>query len=167
MIIQETFKDIPGYEGLYQVSDFGRVKSLATSATARDKYLKYWLAGKGYPQVKLCKDGVGKNMYIHTLVAMAFLGHTPDGYKRVIDHIDGDKLNNFAWNIRIVSNRENLSGYRKDRDGLDSKYTGVSKATTKGRWVSKIYIDGEQKYLGTFGSELEAANAYKIALASM
>ena len=158
---EEKFVDVVGYEGVYQVSDFGRVKSLARGSKGEDRILKPWLAGKGYPQIRLSVNGKTKTTYVHTLVAESFLGHSTDS-GLVIDHLDGNKLNNYVWNIEVVTNRENISRFRKDRATLSSQYVGVCKVG-KG-WVSKIYADGKSNYLGTFETELEAANAYQLAL---
>ena len=158
---EEKFVDVVGYEGIYQVSDFGRVKSLARNSECKDRFLKPYLAGKGYPQVKLSLKGRVKNFYVHSLVAQAFLDFTIGG-ELVIDHLDGNKLNNYVWNLEVVTNRENLSRFRRDRTTLSSQYVGAYKVGK--RWVSKIYVDGKSNHLGTFGSELEAANAYQLAL---
>ena len=159
--LKEKFVDVVGYEGIYQVSDFGRVKSLARGSKGKDKFLKPWLAGNGYPQVRLCVNSKTKATYVHTLVAESFLGHSTDS-GLVIDHLDGNKLNNYLWNIEVVTQRENVSRFRKDRAKLTSQYVGVYKVGKK--WASKICIDGKPNYLGLFKTELEAANAYQSVL---
>jgi len=115
----EIFKDIPGYEGIYQVSDLGRVKSLKFN---KEKILKPGVNNHGYYTVVLCK-GKRKTINVHQLVAMAFLNHEPCGYNGlIVDHKDNNPLNNRLSNLQLISQRENTS---KDKKG-SSKYTGVS-----------------------------------------
>lgn len=171
--LKEEFRPVPGYEGLYEVSNFGNVKSLEReilingkyTRTVKEKILKPSLIGSignQYYALLLCKDGKTKNMKIHVLVAMAFLGHVPDGtHKIVVDHIDNNKLNNHVSNLQLISNRENSS---KDKKNGSSEYPGVCWHKNLNKWVSQITINGEYKYLGSFTSEEEAAEAYQNAL---
>lgn len=68
--MNENWRAVVGYEGLYEVSDQGRVRSLKFGKT---RILKYGKAGAGYLVVNLCKDGKHKLMYVHRLVAEAFI----------------------------------------------------------------------------------------------
>jgi len=157
----EIFKDIKGYEGLYQVSNFGNVKSLNFKRFGFEKILKFFYNTKRYQCVKLCKEGKLKTMRVHVLVAVAFLDHVPDGTTRiVVDHINNIKTDNRVENLQLISNRENIS---KDRKGI-SKYTGVSWCKNYNKWCSKITIDGKSKTLGYFKNEIEASDAYQKAL---
>ena len=94
----EVFKDIPGYEGLYQVSNWGNVKSLNYRHTGREKVLNLYYH-KGYLKVCIYKDGAKEDWLIHRLVAMAFIP-IPERLKDYdineldVHHIDGDKKNN-------------------------------------------------------------------------
>jgi len=158
----EIFKDIPGYEGMYQVSNLGRVKSLKCN---REKILKLGVNNRGYLRVGLCNRGKIKTIQIHQLVAIAFLNHTPDGtMKIVVDHKDNDKLNNRLSNLQLISTRENSS---KDKKGGTSKYTGVSWVKERNKWKSQITINGKIKRLGYFNSEEEASKYYQDALKSI
>lgn len=169
METKEIWKDIPNYEGYYQVSNLGRVKNLKRFVKAKsnstrlvkERILKIGVDGAGYLVVDLNKDGKGKTFKVHKLVAMAFLGHKPCGYKEVIDHFDNNKFNNKLENLQITTNRHNST---KDRKGGTSKYTGVSWDKNANKWVCKIYINGKQNYLGLFENELDANNAYQNAL---
>ena len=153
---QEEFRPVPGYEGYYEVSNFGNVKSLTN-----DKILKPCLDGRGYYKVTLSKDGKTKTIRIHILVATAFLGHKPDGYKIVVDHIDNNKLNNNLTNLQLITHRENIS---KDKKNGTSKYKGVYLEKNANKWRSQILIDSKKKHLGLFTSEEEAHEAYQKAL---
>lgn len=157
----EIWEDVVGYEGLYEVSSFGNVKSLNYLRTKKEKLLKQCFDKNGYKQVRLYKNGISKTTPVHKEVAKAFHGHIPCGYDIVVDHIDNNKLNNYANNINLVTNRENSS---KDRKGGTSKYLGVSLHKTSLKWVASIVIEGKKKHLGLFDLDFEASNAYQNAL---
>lgn len=152
---EEIWKDIPNYEGMYQVSNLGRVKSFVTKNV---KILKQTKLKSNYYKVGLFKYGVLKNIQTHQLVAMAFLNHIPCGFGIVVDHIDNNGLNNKLENLQLISHRENIS---KSSNGF-SKYVGVSKQ--KNKWVALIRISGVKKYLGSYNTEIEASNAYQDKL---
>jgi hypothetical protein len=166
---REEFRSIPGYEGYYEVSNFGNVKSLEREylnkgkypSTVKERILKPILSGGEYYDVNLFKDSKPKSFKIHVLVAMAFLGHKPDGYKIVVDHIDNNRLNNHVSNLQLISNRENTS---KDRKNGTSQYTGVCWHKATNKWRSQIVINSKMKQLGLFTSEEEAHEAYQNAL---
>lgn len=168
----ENYKDIIGYEGLYQISNLGNVKSLERYVMNKhsfkkinEKILKPIITKNGYLSVSLTKDKKVKPTYIHQLVAIHFLNHIPNGFKYVIDHINGDKTNNTLSNLRIVSNRDNSTiCYRKDKINFTSKYIGVSWKKEVTKWRAQIRINGVKKHLGYFDNELEAAECYQKAL---
>lgn len=95
--MEEIWKDIEGYEGLYQVSNLGRVKSMGNGNSNRSKeiIMKQTKNMKGYPMIILCKEGVCKGFSVHRLVATAFLPN-PDNLPQ-INHKDEDKTNNMVW----------------------------------------------------------------------
>lgn len=104
--MQEVWKDIEGYEGHYQISNFGNVKALyyrnKYGIINREKILKP-VFNRKYYQINLCSEGKTKIYLIHRLVASAFLGKS----NLQVDHIDGDKLNNRLDNLEYVTPREN------------------------------------------------------------
>lgn len=158
---KEVWKDVLGYEGGYQVSNLGNVKSLRFN---KEKILKPNVGSHGYLYVILYNKGKVKNIRVHQLVAMAFLNHTPDGYNGlIVDHIDNNPLNNRLYNLQLVTARHNVS---KDRSG-SSKYTGVCWHKLKNKWISSITINGETKHLGYFDNEEEASEYYQAALKSL
>lgn len=167
--MKEIFKDILGYEGVYQVSNKGRVKSLDRTITrsngrkihTRERVRKDSLDGKGYKQITLCARGRTKTYPIHKLVAIHFLGHKPDGMNIVVDHINGDKTNNRVDNLQIITQRENSSKYRSS---TTSMYTGVHLCQRTKKWVAQIQINGKTMQLGRFHFEIHAAGAYRKAL---
>jgi hypothetical protein len=160
----ELWKDIPNYEGLYQVSNLGSVKSLSNDKKRKEKILKPSKDGKGYYIISLCKEGGKKTIRVHVLVAMAFLGHKPDGTMKIVpDHKDTDKLNNRADNLELITNRENIERYWLTQKS-SSQYIGVNWDKKINKWRAQIYIDGKLKHLGYFTDEYEAHLAYQKAL---
>lgn len=166
--MNEIWKDIEGYEGLYQVSNYGNVKSLSREWLANGvkhkhdgKILKPSSVKNTYSQYSLYKDNKISRYLAHQLVAKAFLGHIPCGHKVVVDHIDNNQSNNHVSNLQLISSRLNLS---KDKKNKTSKYTGVVLYRDGKRWSSSIRINGKSKYLGLFDCELKAHYAYQKAL---
>lgn len=169
----EIWKDIPNYEGYYQASDKGRVRSLdrtVTYSNGRESFykgriLKGNVNKDGYRQTTLRDDGIGRSFMSSQLVAMAFLDHEPNGHTMVVDHINGDKSDDRVENLRIVSHRTNLSTcFRSDRSSLSSEYVGVYWDEKSSKWQSQIQHDGAKIYLGLYNTEVEASNAYQLAL---
>tara|TARA_R110000803_G_scaffold198005_1_gene261688 strand:+ start:43 stop:567 length:525 start_codon:yes stop_codon:yes gene_type:complete len=155
----EVWKDIPEFEGIYQVSNLGNVNSLKFNKL---KVLKKSLNSNGRYRVTLCKNGYkSTNCKISQLSAMAFLNHKPCGFKIVVDHIDNNKENDKLYNLQLISNRENCS---KDIKRGSSKYVGVSWHKNLNKWRTSIYIKGKIKHLGYFTDEKEAAQAYQNEL---
>jgi hypothetical protein len=155
--MEEIFKDIPGYEGMYQVSNLGRIKSFKWE---KEKILKQGKTKFGYPQICLTIK-LKKTYPIHKLVAIVFLNNKTDGTQKiVIDHINNNKLDNRLENLQLISQRENSS---KDRKNKTSKYTGVCWDKNRNKWISSIYINGK-RIRGRYNTELEAYEAYKINL---
>ena len=101
MEIMEIWKDVVGYESLYQVSNLGRVKSLHQK---KEKILSPRLCN-GYFLVALCLKNERKDIYIHQLVAMAFLNYIPNEYEKVVNHINDIKTDNRLENLQVVTHR--------------------------------------------------------------
>ena len=164
----EVFKSVKGFEGFYQVSNTGRIKSLGRKITRsngasqsfKERIIKTGVGTNGYSCAVLYKAGKGKSVMIHQLVAEAFLNHTPCGFKLVVDHINSVKTDNRIENLQIITNRENTS---KNKKGL-SKHTGVTMIKSNNKWIARILINGKREHLGTFTNEEEAAEAYQNAL---
>lgn len=114
--MDEKWKPVCGYEGLYEISDEGRVRSLdkfvqpvnSKGYLRKGRILKSSYAGAGYPAIVLYKvgKGSGKTKYIHALAAEAFLGPVPNGME--IDHKDTNKTNNRISNLRYMTHAGNI-----------------------------------------------------------
>lgn len=154
---EEIWKELPGYEGFYEVSNLGRVKSF--KRYKKGKVLNLSKNDSGYLRVGLRKNNKCKTKKVHQLVAIAFLNHTPCGYKIVIDHIDNDPLNNRLDNLQLITQRENSS---KDRS---TEVTGVRKQGEN--FIARIKINGKLLHLGMFPNIEEASLYYKNAVKSI
>lgn len=116
--MKEIWKDIFNYEGLYQVSNTGKVKSLERKSfnghvliTNKERFLKFGNNGNGYLFVNLSKDNTQKRLYVHRLVAFAFIPNPLN--KETVNHKDGNKLNNCVENLEWCSQKENNQHARR------------------------------------------------------
>ena len=135
---KETWNNIKNYEGLYEVSNTGRVRSVKRSITHKNGKIRVYPSKEksteinncGYPRTGLSKDGKQIKYFIHRIVAEAFIPN-PDNLKQV-NHKDGNKLNNDVSNLEWVSQVRNIQhsidiGLRKvtGSDNSQSKLTEV------------------------------------------
>lgn len=112
---KEIWRDVVGYEGLYQVSNLGRVKSLERYvknskngfSLKRERLLTLTKDNKGYFRAKLSKDGTSKPYRVHRLVAVAFIPNKSNLLE--VDHIDANRTNNSVSNLRWVNHRQNIN----------------------------------------------------------
>jgi hypothetical protein len=153
----EEWRPISGLEGIYEVSSFGRVKSLK-----RNIILKKSIDRCNYYFLSLHINKSQKNFRVHVLVAIAFLGHKPDGtHKIVVDHKNNNRLDNSLQNLQLITQRENCS--KAIRPNKKTNYIGVHISKSKG-YVSTIRIGGKRIHLGVFKTEEEASEYYQNAL---
>jgi hypothetical protein len=137
--LNEEWRDVCGFEGFYQVSSLGRVRSCdrnvmyTGSGTGsglhfhKGRILKPSLNSRGYLQVALSKLDFPKSIKVHVLVARGFKGERPEGFG--INHIDGDKLNNFVDNLEYCSvSANNAHSYAI---GLRESMTGENHHSSK------------------------------------
>lgn len=94
--INEIWRPVVGYEEMYEISNLGNLRRVNIPPRGLNN---------GYHSFNLSKNGEVKTFRLHTLVTAAFLGERPKGL--VVDHIDGDKLNNRAENLRYVTSIQN------------------------------------------------------------
>lgn len=142
----EVWKAIQGYEGRYEVSNLGRVKSLPKAQFNYERILKPYINPKnGYCYIRLSKDGKSVGKRLHTLVMNAFCpvnkkyGYDPD---YTIDHLDGDRTNNRLENLEWVTQAEN---------------TRRALAVRKRNWFSHKVINLDTKEV--FNSAVDAAKS--------
>lgn len=153
IMTNEVWKDIPQYDGVYQVSNKGRIRSFAQSKSGEPKLMYSASNGSGYRYVTLCKGGKRRNWYIHRLVATAFIGDITNGL--VINHLDHDRSNNSVENLEITTQRNNVhyssSLMRKPKSRKGNYYI-----TDRGNRF-EVYV--KLKYLGSYKTIEEARRA--------
>jgi hypothetical protein len=103
--MEEIWKDIKGYEGLYRVSNLGRVMSLKFRQTNRDKILTTRLSNSGYKCTGLTKEYKTRELFVHRLIAMAFIPNAEN--KEQVNHINGIKIDNRIENLEWLSRPDN------------------------------------------------------------
>lgn len=146
----EIWKDIPGYEGLYQISNYGNVRSMNYNKKVGNiKELKPNTTRDGYLEVHISKDSKRRYFLIHRLVAQAFIDN-PDN-KPQVNHIDGDKSNNNVSNLEWVTNGEN------QRHAYDNGLKSARGAYEANRKPVRCVTTGKE-----FNSIKEAALYYNI-----
>jgi len=128
--MQEKWADVAGFEGVYQISDLGNIRSLPRiidygthKQTHKGRILKPQPNSKGYLRIVLTWDGKREVKFIHRLVAEAFVPNPEN--KPQVNHKDGNKLNNHAANLEWVNNSENQKHGR--RSGLITTLHGEQK----------------------------------------
>ena len=154
--MEEAWRDIDGFEGIYQVSNLGRVKSLERLSSQKhlipEKILKDHPCQAGYRDISLYKDGKRFHKKVHRLVASAFCDN-PRSLNEV-DHIDTDKTNNRADNLRWVTHKENYENVNTKKN--------ASKAHKGVKWKQSHYDKLCKKIAVYKGDELiHIFNSYK------
>lgn len=110
----EIWKDIPEYEGLYQASNLGRVKSLKRPRGLKEKILKPLITRNGYYQVALNKNSIAKFYKVHRLVWLVFNGQIPENMQ--VNHINEIKTDNRLSNLNLMTPKENSNwGTRNEK----------------------------------------------------
>ena len=152
----EIWKDIEGYEGIYKVSNQGRVKSLARKYTSKEDRILSPEIRNHYPMVELFKDKKGTCFSVHRLVAIAFLGI--DKERILVNHINKIKTDNRLENLEWVNQSEN-DCHKSQFYVKTSKFAGVHFDKSKGRFISTAYFNKKQIRIGAFINELDAYNS--------
>ena len=136
---EEIWKDIAGYEGLYKVSNLGRVKSLNYRKTGKERILIPCKTANGYLQVRLSKNCISKQHLIHRLIAQAFI-ENPENLPEV-NHIDEDKTNNCVSNLEWCDRKYNNNYGTHNEKILKTKK--LRNCETAARIVSQFTLDGK------------------------
>lgn len=168
----ETWLPVVGYEGLYEVSDLGRVRSLDRVVRQRNRWgtevdraypgrvLSPSADSSGYLQVTFSRDGIQYRPLVHHLVLAAFGPPRPEGY--IADHADGDRRNNRVDNLRWATWSDN----GRNRHDVRNKHGQIgvmhNPRSSTNPWIAmaRRASDGEKEYLGCFPTQDEAAQAY-------
>lgn len=157
----EVWKPIPKYEGLYEVSNLGRVKSLKRKywngrafILLEDRFIKENI-NSGYKGFNLC-NGNRKYVRTHRIIAETF----GLDCSKLIDHINGNKLDNRLENLRSCNKSENGINSQKRIGNFTSIFKGVSFDKSRNKWSSEIHFLGKKIYIGRFENENDAALAY-------
>jgi len=139
--IIEVFRRIDEFDN-YMVSSYGNVKNIKNR-----RILKPFINSGGYYNVTLCKNGKGKNLSVHRLIAIAFIDNPKK--KLCVDHVDNNRLNNNVNNLRWVTNQEN-----NQNRSISSKNTSGVKGVTfdkvHKKWKAFINIDGKYISVGYY-----------------
>jgi hypothetical protein len=154
----EVWKDIKGYEGLYLVSSLGRIKSLPRRNVKTENILKSYLNGGKRMEVRLSKKGKKVTFFVHRLVADTFLKN-PNRFN-MLDHINGNVKDNNVKNLRWCTPSQNQMNMRTRKTKMYSQYKGVHFRKQNNKYIASIKYDRKSYYLGSFGTEREAAEAY-------
>ena len=163
---ERYWRDIEGYEGLYQVHREGYVRN------SHGRILKPHVINTGYQALALSGRGKPKHFLLHRLVALAWVRNRKPEYYLIVNHKDGVKLNcrwtNLQWcnnSMNILhARRTGLNPYNKPtvgkKFGNSSKYHGVTYDASRDRW--RAYVRHDNKYLHQkrFDTEEEAARHY-------
>lgn len=147
---KEEWKPIEGYEGWYEVSSFGRVRSLDRMRTANipnrgvHTFMKKGICKKqhyhrdGYPMITLCKNGERKTFLVHRLVACAFVPNPNNLYE--VNHIDEIKTNNHASNLEWVTRMQNVhhgTGIERMKERTKNHLRPVVQMTMDGSYIKQ------------------------------
>lgn len=166
--IEEEWRDIAGYEGIYQISNLGRVKSMNYYGKSGCEKIRMMRVNKfGYIDIVLSKKGVNKTYQVHRLVAEAFIPN-PNSLPQV-NHIDEDKGNNSVSNLEWCDssyninygNRNKIAGYKNSIPEITpvmcietgETYISVAEASRKkniGRGSISLCIKGKQRTAGGY-----------------
>lgn len=157
---QEIFIPVKGFEGLYEISNLGRLRN------AR-KIMKTYLINSGYPCAKLVKDGERTSVLIHRLVAQHFLNHIPGATE--VNHKNQEKIDNSVDNLEWVTSVENKAHsynngwtvYNKPSTGIklgkSSKFHNVLWDKARSKWVGVVRHQSKNHFAKRFDLETDAA----------
>lgn len=155
----ELWKDIPKFEGLYQASPSGNIKSLY-----RNKILKSEISKNGYSKVMLSKNRKRKLVSVHRLIAMTYLLNYSENLQ--VNHKDGNKQNNNINNLEMVTCQENIQHSFKNKLQIPKKgkeHPNYKKYGIKNKTSKKVnQYDLQGKFIRTWDSIMDVERTLKI-----
>lgn len=168
---EEIWKDVPGYEGRYQVSNFGNVKTLTRevkehrrSYIRQGKILNHYHDKDGYYKVKLYNgDASFTSPSVHRLVAETFIGN-PDNLPE-INHIDGDPSNNHVSNLEFCTKEHNVKHAYTTGLKKRENYTGEGNASAK--LTKEDVIAMREEYATGTTSYPKLAKKYNVVMGNV
>lgn len=141
----EVWREIPGYDGRYRISNYGRIMSVErkdrSGSKRNEKILKQYIDARGYCRATLSKDMKTKHFQVHTLVAMCFL-ENPEGHK-AINHKDENPRNNFYKNLEYCTCQYNLNYGKHNEKVGRTKGRGVVQYDLNGNKIAEYYSVGD------------------------
>ncbi len=150
--IDEVWKDLTDFEGIYKVSNYGRILRIKTNSVLKSSLSSC----KKYYRIELCKDGKKYRRLIHRLLCIHFLPN-PNNYQE-INHIDHNSLNNNLNNLEWINDMGNTA-HGKLNLLTTSKYLGVNWKKQSNKWVARLTVNGKRINLGCFTNEEDAFKA--------
>lgn len=162
----EAWKPVVGYEGLYEVSDQGRVKRVKTTTSTRAGRLIGGINNHGYAMVTLCKNGRLEYMAIHRAVMRAFVGPCAIGTQ--VDHVNGVKTDNRLSNLEYVSPSENTRrsyalGFSRGKRGQENSRAKLSNRKAKSLKL-KCVADKSRGSLGRLAKKYNVSPSLVCAI---
>jgi hypothetical protein len=161
---KEVWLPISEYGGFYDISTLGRVRSVSHKRPSKNPNVFYTWPGRvlrpglsksGYYYVSLSKNNKIKTVAVHRLMARTFLGWKKGD---LIDHVNGDPLDNRLTNLRLCNHQQNSSNKKKYKGS--SVYKGVCFLKSRNKWMASICSNYKRKTIGLYDTEIEAAQAY-------
>ena len=154
--MEEVWKDVPGYEGLYEVSNLGRVRSLNYQNTGKSNIRIPFTAKNGYMSIRLSKDNKTRGFYIHRLVALVFVDN-PNGWTEV-NHKDEDKTNNRSDNLEWCTRKYNMvygTGHKRSAEAQAGRTN-----TKSSKRIAQYDFDGNLIFVFPSASEVKRKLGY-------
>lgn len=160
---EEIWKDVIGYEGLYQVSNLGNVKSLDRKRLHPKGFYRKYKSRlikpdmiKGYKRVKF-SDSTISRITVHRLVAIHFIPNPEN--KPHVNHINTIRTDNRVENLEWVTHRENMC-HKSVLSNNSTEYIGVSFVKGMNRYQTSVFFNGKKHYLGSFKDKIDAKKAH-------
>lgn len=156
----EIWKPVKGYEGLYEVSDLGRVRNINFRNTGKTLYRKLQTNNDGYKYFRITVNGETKHFFVHRLVYETFVGEIPLNLQ--VNHIDENKENNALSNLNLLTQKDNNNWGTRNKRISESKLEKHPKA----RKIAQYTINGEfvKYYPSSRRADLDGFDHTKIIL---